>query len=56
MIFLINLKRIPKSTNENRIIENIEIFDFELTSEEVEKINNLNHNLRVGPDPDNFDF
>jgi diketogulonate reductase-like aldo/keto reductase len=47
---------IPKSTNVGRIIENSQIFDFELTNEEVEKINSLNQNLRVGPDPDNFDF
>ncbi|WP_420839258.1 aldo/keto reductase [Clostridium rhizosphaerae] len=47
---------IPKSTNEGRIIENSQIFDFELTNEEVEKINSLNQDLRVGPDPDNFDF
>ncbi|GFZ33089.1 glyoxal reductase [Clostridium zeae] len=47
---------IPKSTNEGRIIENSQIFDFELTNEEVEKINSLNQNFRVGPDPDNFDF
>lgn len=47
---------IPKSTNEGRIIENSQIFDFELTNEEVEKINSLNQDLRIGPDPDNFDF
>lgn len=27
-----------------------------LTNEEIEKINTLNEDLRVGPDPDNFDF
>ena len=47
---------IPKSTNSGRIKENSEIFDFELTGEEVEKINSLNQDLRTGPDPDNFDF
>lgn len=47
---------IPKSTNEGRIIENSQVFDFELTKEEVEKINSLNQDFRVGPDPDNFDF
>ncbi|WP_278326945.1 aldo/keto reductase [Clostridium acidisoli] len=47
---------IPKSTKVGRIIENSQIFDFELTNEEVEKINFLNQDLRVGPDPDNFDF
>lgn len=47
---------IPKSTKEHRIIENANIFDFELTTEEMERIHELNENLRVGPDPDNFDF
>ncbi|WP_282937345.1 aldo/keto reductase [Paenibacillus sp. RC67] len=47
---------IPKSTKENRIIENADLFDFELTKEDVTQIDQLNQNLRVGPDPDNFDF
>ncbi|MBA9026362.1 aldo/keto reductase [Peribacillus huizhouensis] len=47
---------IPKSTKEHRIVENSTIFDFELTKEEMQRINKLNQNLRVGPDPDNFDF
>lgn len=47
---------IPKSTKEQRIIQNADVFDFELNAEEVEKINALNQNHRVGPDPDNFDF
>lgn len=32
---------IPKSTNPSRIQENINIFDFELTSEECERLNGL---------------
>ncbi|MEQ2529532.1 aldo/keto reductase [Robertmurraya yapensis] len=47
---------IPKSTKEHRIIENSSVFDFELSNEDMERINELNQNLRVGPDPDNFDF
>jgi diketogulonate reductase-like aldo/keto reductase len=47
---------IPKSTKEHRIIENSSIFDFELTKEELDQIDRLNQNHRVGPDPDNFDF
>ncbi|MGW9102105.1 aldo/keto reductase [Priestia megaterium] len=47
---------IPKSTKEHRIVENASIFDFELTKEEIESIDELNQNHRVGPDPDNFDF
>ncbi|WP_160724338.1 aldo/keto reductase [Bacillus sp. USDA818B3_A] len=47
---------IPKSTKEHRIIENADLFDFELTKAEMDQLNKLNQNLRVGPDPDNFDF
>ncbi|MCY9762290.1 aldo/keto reductase [Paenibacillus alvei] len=47
---------IPKSTKEHRIIENSIVFDFELTVEDMKKIDGLNQNHRVGPDPDNFDF
>lgn len=47
---------IPKSIKEERIKSNSDVFDFELSNEEMEKIDNLNQNLRCGPDPDNFDF
>jgi methylglyoxal/glyoxal reductase len=47
---------IPKSVKEHRIIENSNVFDFELSSEEMERINDLNKNERIGPDPDHFDF
>ncbi|MGO1058300.1 aldo/keto reductase [Planococcus sp. FY231025] len=47
---------IPKSTKEFRIIQNSQIFDFELTEDDMERISALNENRRVGPDPDNFDF
>src|SRR6478735_2473899 len=33
---------IPKSTKEHRIVENASIFDFELTKEEIERIDELN--------------
>ncbi|MBM7702761.1 aldo/keto reductase [Metabacillus iocasae] len=47
---------IPKSIKEHRIVENATIFDFELAQEDMDKINALNEDRRVGPDPDNFDF
>ncbi|MDW2878610.1 aldo/keto reductase [Cytobacillus sp. T106] len=47
---------IPKSTKEHRIAANASIFDFELSSDEMKQISSLNQNLRVGPDPDHFDF
>ncbi|PID15128.1 aldo/keto reductase [Sporosarcina sp. P34] len=47
---------IPKSTKAHRIAENADVFDFELTSEDMERIDKLNQDDRIGPDPDNFDF
>ncbi|NQX46382.1 aldo/keto reductase [Paenibacillus tritici] len=47
---------IPKSTKEQRIIENASLFDFELSRAEMERIDSLNRDQRTGPDPDNFDF
>ncbi|MGG4488109.1 aldo/keto reductase [Metabacillus idriensis] len=47
---------IPKSTKEERIIQNAAIFDFELTEGDMALIDGLNRDERVGPDPDNFDF
>ena len=45
----------PKSVTPARIRENFDIFDFELTGEDVEAITALNRNQRTGPDPDKFD-
>lgn len=47
---------IPKSTKEARIIENASIYDFSLSEEEMNRIDGLNEDRRVGPDPDNFNF
>ncbi|TFE19590.1 aldo/keto reductase [Cohnella luojiensis] len=47
---------IPKSTKEHRIIENAAVFDFELSAGDAARIDGLNRNQRVGPDPDNIDF
>ncbi|HEX3926269.1 MAG TPA: aldo/keto reductase [Streptosporangiaceae bacterium] len=46
----------PKSVTPARIKENIDIFDFELSGEDVAFITALNKNERTGPDPDTFDF
>jgi 2,5-diketo-D-gluconate reductase A len=44
----------PKSGTPDRIRENINIFDFELSAADVEDITMLNKNIRTGPDPDKF--
>lgn len=43
---------IPKSVNPKRIAENRQIFDFELTADEMLQIDSLNENFRTGPNPD----
>lgn len=47
---------IPKSKNKNRIEENIDIFDFELTKNEMIKIENINEDYRVRFNPDTVDY
>lgn len=47
---------IPKSVSEQRVHENIDIFDFSLTPEEVDSINGLESGLRTSGDPATFDF
>jgi 2,5-diketo-D-gluconate reductase A len=46
----------PKSVTPARIRENIDIFDFELSAQDMETISALNKDLRTGPDPDTFDL
>ncbi len=46
----------PKSVTPARIRENIDIFGFELSGEDVEAIGALNRNERTGADPDTFDM
>jgi 2,5-diketo-D-gluconate reductase A len=46
----------PKSVAEDRIRENIDIFDFTLSSDEVKAIGALNRNERTGYDPDTVDW
>ncbi|MCD8139384.1 MAG: aldo/keto reductase [Planctomycetaceae bacterium] len=47
---------IPKSVHEARIKENCDVFDFEISAEDMKRIDALNTDTRVGSDPDNFDF
>lgn len=47
---------IPKSTRQERIIENADLFDFELDPEDMESIARLDRGQRFGPDPDNVNF
>lgn len=51
-----NIIPISKSMNISRMKENADVFDFELSVEEMDKIFALGEDGRTGPDPDNIDF
>ena len=45
---------IPKSVTESRIIANLDLFGFELTSDELANIDALERDGRTGLNPDTF--
>ncbi|NMM97787.1 aldo/keto reductase [Bifidobacterium olomucense] len=47
---------LPKSTHAERIKQNFDVFDFNLSPEDMAAITALNTGKRNGADPDNFDF
>lgn len=47
---------VVKSVHEQRMKSNADVFNFELDSADMTHLNQLNEALRVGPNPDEFDF
>jgi diketogulonate reductase-like aldo/keto reductase len=47
---------IPKSVHRERIIANADLYDFELSADDMSIIGAMNENRRFGPNPDNFNF
>lgn len=45
---------IPRSTNADRMAQNIDLFDFELSADDMGAIGGLDANDRLGPDPATF--
>lgn len=46
---------IPKSVTPHRIEENLDVWNFELSDNQMERINQLNQDKRIGPNPLEFD-
>jgi 2,5-diketo-D-gluconate reductase A len=46
----------PKSVTRERVQANFELFDFELSDEDMTDISTLNRDERTGPDPDHFNY
>jgi len=46
----------PKSTHKERLVENLDVFGFTLSDDEVGLISALNKDLRTGPNPDQFNW
>ena len=55
-LYQLGIVSIPKSVNPKRIAANADVFDFELSIEDMELISALDQGRRLGPDPDNFNF
>lgn len=50
-----NLVVIPKSVHKQRIIENLNVFDFKLSSDDMSSIDSLETGKRGGPDPATYE-
>jgi methylglyoxal/glyoxal reductase len=50
----LEVSTIPKSSNPNRLKENFDVFDFQISDEDMKMINAFNENFRVVDDPMGF--
>ncbi|MDN5567451.1 MAG: aldo/keto reductase [Paracoccus sp. (in: a-proteobacteria)] len=50
------LSVIPKSEHPDRLAQNFDVLDFELTADDMAALDGLDRNHRTGPHPDEFDY
>ncbi|MBM3604744.1 MAG: aldo/keto reductase [Alphaproteobacteria bacterium] len=50
------LSVIPKSENPDRLAQNFDVLDFELSEQDMAALDGLDRGHRTGPDPDEFDY
>ncbi|WP_410216395.1 aldo/keto reductase [Paracoccus sp. (in: a-proteobacteria)] len=50
------LSVIPKSENPDRLQQNFDVLDFELTDQDMAALDGLGRDHRTGPDPETFDY
>lgn len=53
-ILQLGVTTIPKSVHRERLVENADVFDFELSADEMTAISALDRDERIGPDPNRY--